>query len=74
MRESTAAAVTAEKRVSDLLEESGVRDSLIPTYAKAFTALYAMEFAAQLRAEGFEEAAARLQPDPAVIEAAWGEE
>ncbi|MBV1940855.1 hypothetical protein KUF83_30435 [Streptomyces sp. BV286] len=28
----------------------------------------------QLRADGFPEAAATFQPDPALVDAAWGEE
>lgn len=67
-------AQTAEAQVSGLFEETGLRDNLVQTYTKALLALRDTENAARLRAAGHEEAAALLQPDPALIEAAWGEE
>jgi hypothetical protein len=71
---STVGDKTAEQRVTGLFEEAGLPDRLVPTYTKALLALRDMENAAKLRAAGFQEAAALLQPDPALIEEAWGEE
>ncbi|MEU0857513.1 hypothetical protein ABZ352_19020 [Streptomyces griseofuscus] len=65
---------TAEARMSGLLREAGVREELVPTYAKAHLALRDTEIAAALRAAGFPEAAATVQPDPELIDAAWGGE
>lgn len=64
---------SAWQRAAALFEESGMRPELVPTYADALLALRDTETAATLRAAGFEEAAARIQPDPDLVDAAWGE-
>lgn len=71
---STVEDMTAEQRVAGMFEEMGLPDRLIPTYTRAILALRDTESAAMLRAAGFEEAAAALQPDPALLDEAWGEE
>ncbi|MFD9248427.1 hypothetical protein [Streptomyces bottropensis] len=65
---------TAWQRAVDLFEESGLRPDLVPTYADALLALRDTENAAKLRAAGHASAAAVIQPNPDLIDAAWGEE
>ncbi|MEU1221349.1 hypothetical protein [Streptomyces microflavus] len=65
---------TAFHRTATLFEEAGLRPELIPTYADALLALRDTEIAARLREAGHAEAAALVQPDPDVIDAAWGED
>ncbi|MEV0487263.1 hypothetical protein AB0I69_42525 [Streptomyces sp. NPDC050508] len=74
MSEVTGEETTAEGRVADLLREAGVREELVPTYAAAHMALRDTENAARLRAAGYPEAAALLQPSAVLIDAAWGED
>ncbi|MER6230966.1 hypothetical protein ACFUC2_04805 [[Kitasatospora] papulosa] len=64
----------AWQRAVDLFEETGLPSRLVPTYADALLALRDTEIAAKLRAAGHEEAAAFIQPDPDLIDAAWGED
>lgn len=63
---------TAESVVRGQFEESGLHPSLVPIYTAAVLALRDLESAAKLRQAGFAEAAAHLEPDPAVIAAAFG--
>ncbi|MFD7922563.1 hypothetical protein ACFV3R_25465 [Streptomyces sp. NPDC059740] len=65
---------TAWQRAATLFEEAGLRRDLIPTYADALLALRDTETAARLRAAGYAEAAALIQPDPDLVDAAWGED
>ncbi|MFE1250222.1 hypothetical protein [Streptomyces sp. NPDC058735] len=65
---------TARQHAIDLYEEAGVGPALGSTYADALLALRDTETAANLRAAGFERAAALIQPDPDLIDAAWGED
>jgi hypothetical protein len=65
---------TAEEVVKGLFEETGLRPALVPTYTAAVLALRDREKAAELRAAGMPEAAALLDPDPAVIAEAFGPE
>ncbi|PNG22343.1 hypothetical protein [Streptomyces cahuitamycinicus] len=65
---------TAESVISGLFEESGLRPSLIPAYTAAVLALRDRDNAATLRAAGHSVAATRLDPDPAVIDEAFGPE
>ncbi|PRH81078.1 hypothetical protein C6N75_00600 [Streptomyces solincola] len=65
---------TAWQRAVDAFEEAGLRSELVPTYADALLALRDTEIAAKLRAAGHERAAALVQPDPDLVDAAWGED
>ncbi|MGW0562903.1 hypothetical protein ACWDZ4_20345 [Streptomyces sp. NPDC003016] len=65
---------TARQRAAELFEEAGLRRELVPTYADALLALRDTENAAKLRAAGHERAAAVIQPNPDLIDAAWGED
>ncbi|WP_433860188.1 hypothetical protein [Streptomyces kronopolitis] len=65
---------TAWQRAAGVFEESGLRTQLVPTYADALLALRDTEIASRLREAGFTEAAALIQPDPDLVDAAWGEE
>ncbi|MEU7228883.1 hypothetical protein [Streptomyces chrestomyceticus] len=65
---------SAWQRTAELFEESGLRTELVPTYADALLALRDTEIAARLREAGFKEAAALIQPDPDLVDAAWGED
>ncbi|MGW0757132.1 DUF7167 family protein [Streptomyces sp. NPDC002814] len=65
---------SAWQRAAGLFEESGLGRQLVPTYADALLALRDTEIASRLREAGFEEAAAHVQPDPDLVDAAWGEE
>ncbi|MER6109338.1 hypothetical protein [Streptomyces hirsutus] len=65
---------TAEEVVKGQFEENGLPSSLVPTYTAAVLALRDRENAATLRAAGFDDAAALLEPDPAVIDEAFGPE
>lgn len=65
---------TAWQRAAGLFEEAGLSRQLVPTYADALLALRDTESASRLREAGFEEAAALIQPDPDLVDAAWGEE
>ncbi|MFI9052425.1 hypothetical protein [Streptomyces sp. NPDC053427] len=64
---------TAWQRAAELFEEAGLRRELVPTYADALLALRDTENAAKLRKAGYASAAALLQPDPDLVDAAWGE-
>ncbi|WP_030372444.1 hypothetical protein [Streptomyces rimosus] len=64
---------SARQRAAELFEESGLRTESVPTYADALLALRDTEIAARLREAGFEEAAALVQPDPDLVDAAWGD-
>lgn len=65
---------TAWQRAVGVFEESGLPAQLVPTYADALLALRDTENAARLRKAGFDGAAALIQPDPDLVDAAWGEE
>lgn len=65
---------TAESVVRGQFEESGLRSSLVPVYTAAVLALRDRENAATLRAAGFTAAAVFLEPDPTVIDEAFGPE
>lgn len=65
---------TAYSVVKDQFEESGMRPSLSPVYARAVVALRDQENADRLVAAGFPEAAKFLRPDQAVIDEAFGPE
>ncbi|MFJ4880171.1 hypothetical protein ACIP93_33855 [Streptomyces sp. NPDC088745] len=67
---------TAESVISGLFHDTGLgaRPDLIPVYIAATLALRDHENAATLRAAGHTAAADILEPDPAVIAAAWGPE
>ncbi|MFD7763607.1 hypothetical protein [Streptomyces microflavus] len=54
--------------------EAGVPEHFRDTYADALLGLRDRENAALLRTAGFEDAAALLDPDPALFEEAWGDE
>jgi hypothetical protein len=65
---------SAWQRATDAFQEAGLRPALVPTYADALLALRDTEIAARLRAAGHAEAAALIQPDPDLVDAAWGED
>ncbi|MER7937898.1 MULTISPECIES: hypothetical protein [unclassified Streptomyces] len=65
---------SAFQRAAMLFEEAGLSPNLIPTYADALLALRDTENAARLREAGHMAAAALIQPDPGLIDAAWGED
>ncbi|MFG2795793.1 hypothetical protein [Streptomyces pseudovenezuelae] len=65
---------SAEELVKGLFEETGLRQSLVPTYTAAVLALRDREKAAELRAAGFGAAADLIEPDSAVIAEAFGPE
>ncbi|MFI5859331.1 hypothetical protein [Streptomyces parvulus] len=65
---------TAWQRAVDLFQEAGLRPDLVPTYADALLALRDTEIASKLRQAGHEQAAALVQPDPDLVDAAWGED
>jgi hypothetical protein len=65
---------TPEEILQGLFEETGLGDSLIPVYTAALLALADRRAAARLRAAGHTAAAALLEPDPAVIDEAFGPE
>ena len=65
---------TAHERVTNQYEEIGMRRSMSRTYAAAVVALRDREIAALLRAAGHADAAALIEPDPAVIDEAFGPE
>ena len=63
---------TAEAVIKGLFEENGLRASLVPTYTTAVLALGDHSAAARLRAAGHSAAAAFLEPNPEVIDEAFG--
>lgn len=65
---------TAWRHAASVFEEAGLRPALVPVYADALIALRDTEIAALLREAGFEQAAALVQPDPALVDAALGGE
>ncbi|MCD9904592.1 hypothetical protein LUR56_39960 [Streptomyces sp. MT29] len=65
---------TAEEWLAGVFEERAFPDRLLPTYTAAVKALFDRSAAERLRAAGFSEAAEALEPDPAVIDAAFGPE
>ncbi|MBZ6253579.1 hypothetical protein KVH27_35095 [Streptomyces olivaceus] len=65
---------TPESVISGLFEETGLGDSLVPVYTTAVLALCDRAAAARLRQAGHHGAAALLEPDPAVIDEAFGPE
>lgn len=60
--------------VTGLFEETGLQHSLMPTYTAAVEALFDRSAAVRLRAAGFMDAAAFLEPDQSVIDEAFGPE
>lgn len=60
--------------LASLFEETGLRHSLMPTYTAAVEALFDRDAAARLRAAGFMDAAAFLEPDRSVIDEVFGPE
>ncbi|WP_399553978.1 hypothetical protein [Streptomyces anulatus] len=67
-------APTAEEWLARVFEERAFPARLLPTYTAAVIALFDRSAAERLRAAGFAEAADALEPDPAVIDAAFGPE
>jgi hypothetical protein len=63
----------ARDQVKGMFEETGLRPDLVPMYTDALIALVHREAAERLREAGRREAAALIEPDPAVIDAVWGD-
>ncbi|MFD4795025.1 hypothetical protein [Streptomyces anulatus] len=65
---------TAEEWLAGVFEERAFPQRLLPTYTAAVAALFDRSAAKRLRVSGFTEAADALEPDQAVIDAAFGPE
>ncbi|MFI6142422.1 hypothetical protein ACIBCC_30050 [Streptomyces griseus] len=63
---------TAEEWLAGVFEERAFPQRLLPTYTAAVIALFDRSAAERLRAAGFTEAADVLEPDQAVLDAAFG--